>query len=301
MTEVSTLLLLIMGEILIVTTIVSVGMIVYKLIKKDRDQTAIHVLIERVRRDAPRRLDETRKLMTVHHGFEGKNLEEISAKISREERVFYQEMINTYLRRDADAIQNLNIDFEAAVDTYRNLTPHPRESPGASASDAGAETQEVERLTVENQRLADELGITMNTMGRMLSEYTSMFGGGAESVLDKAKMIEMLGDDKDPDASLPLDKAGASDAAADAATDLPETSEDNAPGVPEDTRDTGLETQQKGSLDDGLDMIALTDDDLSDIADMDQTIVIDAGEEKPDAVDVDALDQSQSSPQGKDQ
>ena len=106
MTEVSSLLLMVLGELLIVTTVISVGMIVHYFIKKSRDRSAVNSLIARVKEDASRRSDETRK-MIGRYGLEGESLNQVSAKIARDEKVFYQRMINLYLQRNSDALQKL--------------------------------------------------------------------------------------------------------------------------------------------------------------------------------------------------
>ncbi len=45
---------------------------------------------------------------------------------------------------------------------------------------------------MENKRLSGELGTTMDTMSRMLNEFSLMFAGGAGSDLDKDKLRHMF-------------------------------------------------------------------------------------------------------------
>jgi hypothetical protein len=193
MIEVSSLVLMVFSEILLVSIFVALVLGVGILVKKRRDHGAAVTLIARIKEDESRRKGETAKIMEKQHGLQGDVLDKTVKKISREEKLFYQNMINLYLRRDADSLMNLNVDFEGAVEPYRTLDV----SPGGAtegAGDAGSveESEEMERLRQENERLSDELRITMDTMGRMLNEYSSMFAGGSGVELDKEKLMSVF-------------------------------------------------------------------------------------------------------------
>ncbi len=182
MITVSSLLFMIMIELLAVTTIVSILLATLILVNKQRDKKIAAELIQKVKEDDMRRVEETNKIMLHNFGFEEDAAEEIAVQVGREERRFYQNVINFYLRRDARAFDNLNISFEGAVEPYRSLKP-----PGVGGASGGAvnESEEIERLNVENKRLSEEISVTMETMGRMLSEYSTMFGEGKDSAQGK--------------------------------------------------------------------------------------------------------------------
>ncbi len=184
MITISSLLFMIVLELLVVTTIVSVLLVVLTLISKQRDKKIAVELIEKVKEDGIRRVEETKKIMLNNFGFDENMAEEVAVQVGREERKFYQNVINFYLRRDARAFENLNISFEGAVDPYRSLKP-----PGLGGGSGGSqsESQEIERLNKENKRLSEEISITMQTMGRMLSEYSAMFAEGAKDKEQPAK------------------------------------------------------------------------------------------------------------------
>ncbi len=177
MTEISSLLLLGLGEILLVTTVISAVLIFVSISRKSRDQTAAKVLISRIKEDAQRRLSETQKIMEGQFGIVDEELKEIVAKVSREEKVFYQHVINMYLKRDHKSLENLNVDFEGAVETYRTLEIPDRNDAESGTSEE--ETEERAMLEAEVDALKSELKITMNTMGNMLSEYAAIFSGEA--------------------------------------------------------------------------------------------------------------------------
>jgi len=189
-TTISSLWLMILIEMLVVTTLATIVLVIIKFIRDGRDRAVAKSLINKIKDDGARRKEETKKLMLKKFGFAEEEAEEIAQKSAREERKFYQNVINFYLRRDAVVFENLNIDFEGAVDPYRNLNP-----PGIGGStgadiEAVDESEEIRRLKIENKRLTDEVGVTMDTMSRMLDEYSSMFAGGPSDENDKEETIK---------------------------------------------------------------------------------------------------------------
>jgi hypothetical protein len=54
----------------------------------------------------------------------------------------------------------------------------PEPIPGDATQLSGSDDEEVAKLKEENERLSEELRVTMDTMGRMLNEYSTMFSGG---------------------------------------------------------------------------------------------------------------------------
>ena len=190
-TTISSLWLMILIEMLVVTTLATIVLVVLKFIRDGRDRAVAKSLITKIKQDGARRKAETKKLMLKKFGFEEEKAEEIAQQSAREEMRFYQNVINFYLRRDAVGFENLNIDFEGAVDSYRNLEP-----PGLGGSSSGGEgevvdeSEEISRLKIENKRLTDEVGVTMATMSRMLDEYSSMFAGSASDDEEEAATVE---------------------------------------------------------------------------------------------------------------
>jgi hypothetical protein len=193
LTTISSLWLMILVELLVVTTLASAVLIVLKILRERRDRAVAVLLVQRIKEDGPRRSVETKKLMQQKFGFDEDAAAEIAQKTGREEKKFYQGVINFYLRRDAVGFENLNIDFEAAVDPYRTLQP-PGSGGDASTGEVVAvnESDEIRRLKIENKRLTDEVGVTMQTMSRMLDEYSSMFAGGSADEMDKDAIIQQL-------------------------------------------------------------------------------------------------------------
>jgi hypothetical protein len=170
-------------EALAATTIIALVLIVLMFVRKNRDRKAAAVIIQKIKEDEARRTAETKKIMLHKFGFEDGDAEKLAVRTDRAERVLYQSIINMYLQRDVNALEGLNISFETAVEPYRTLEP-----PGGGTSGGSVdESKELKKLREENKRLSEEIGVTMQTMGRMLSEYSTMF---AEKAQEQEKELQ---------------------------------------------------------------------------------------------------------------
>jgi hypothetical protein len=237
---------LIMVELLVVTAGVSIGLGTFWFVRKRRDKSAAVVLVARIKEDQDRRKEETRTILAKRFGFAEDQIEELATTIDREEKRFYQVLVNTYLRRDVTVFENMYVEYEAAVDPYRALEP-PLQAADADGSGDINESAEMGRLKEENKRLSEEVRITMETMGRMLNEYSAMFAGGGEEKLDKEKIksmfqeqAESLGEKLD----YAMEKQGIADAESKEESSEEPSSEslEEAPSSPD-----GFEEQDDGS------------------------------------------------------
>jgi hypothetical protein len=206
MTEIESLHLMLLLELLGLLAIVCVAMVIVSLVRSRRERQAINRLVGLVKEDSGRRQEETRSLLEKRFGYEGELSKKIARKLSRKELGLYQTLINLFIKRDAKAMEGLNIVFEDAVAPYRELdvsknaavqevvkvveksaTPISPEDESVEAKDNG----ELQRLRIENQQLLEELQLTMNTLGNLLSQYSSMCesdaGGGAQAM---AQLLE---------------------------------------------------------------------------------------------------------------
>ena len=277
MIQINSLLLLVLGELLLVTAVISVVMVVTLLLRKQKDRSAALALIGRIKEDEKRRQDETNKIMVNHFGLEGEELKTVVQKIGREEKLFYQTMVNLYLKRDLGVLRNLNVQFEGAVEPYRSLKLVKAETSDATSEMDTESAAEIERLKTENECLSEELRITMDTMGRMLTEYSSMFAGGSGEDLDKGKMAEMLKDDKSTESG--------GDDEEDATPDTNGTGEEAVIGSDGVEEANLTDDNAQGEIADAL------PDELEEIAGLDEAMMLEevseSGEEINAVVDLD--------------
>jgi hypothetical protein len=163
-----------------------------------RDRAAVSTLVATVRAQLPARKAGVRDMLG-RTGMLGQVLDEATDRFVRSELKLYEVCANSYLDRDAGAVARLNATVDAAINPYWSLgVAAPSEAdvvvtqPVYEAAEAGINPAEYERLKDENQRLSAELQVTLDTMSRMLSEYSAMFAGGADAALDKQKLREMF-------------------------------------------------------------------------------------------------------------
>ena len=175
------------GELLIATTAVAVWLSLNKRRTSRQERQAAQALVERIKEEQPQRREETRKILVHRFGLPEAGVEQVVTHIDREEKRFLQTMLNAFLERDPAALEGLNIAFEAAVGTYREL-----QLQAQAQGKVEGDPDEIRRLKEEKNHLAEELRITMETMGRMLNEYASMYTGGAGDPEEIKKVRDLL-------------------------------------------------------------------------------------------------------------
>lgn len=278
MIEVSPIVLLALGELLLISIVLSLGLVIAGFVRKSNERKAIGKLIGRVKADEARRKSETRNLMQEHFGYAGEQLESIVNKIAREEKRLYQALINLFLKRDVNLMELLNVECEGVTEPYRTLELPKVEADTEQDDDQQNELEiEVVALKEENNRLSTELGITMNTMGTMLIEYASKHAG-FDTESDEAKPVESF---SVPETNSQIDASfqTISDASATPGSAEPPTSV---------VYDAPFADQQLAEAEWGQDVSGLLDDvqDLN-IGEMlqDQTVVLDGMEDLPEPGD----------------
>jgi hypothetical protein len=162
----------------------------------------------------------------------GQVLDDATDRILGSELRLYAVCANAYLDRDAQALARLNETVDAAIAPYWGLavsTPADADvvvtQPADDAPMGGIDPAEYERLREENQRLSAELQVTLDTMSRMLSEYSAMFAGGADAALDKQKLRDMFANEgsgaAEPPAAGPVASGAGTGGASEAETAAP--------------------------------------------------------------------------------
>jgi len=84
-----------------------------------------------------------------------------------------QRFSDIYKRRDSGSAAQFFMCVEAMLEPYHQLNG----GSGAveNTENDASNDEELELLRLENTRLSDELTVTMDTMSRMLNEYSTMF------------------------------------------------------------------------------------------------------------------------------
>ena len=107
MIEVSFLSLLILGELLLVLGLACGVLLFTNLRRRKRDYRAAQKLVTAVKRDEERHKTAVSQLLESGYRYQGGELEETVAKLLRAKKIFYQDLVNAYLKRDAAAFGQL--------------------------------------------------------------------------------------------------------------------------------------------------------------------------------------------------
>ncbi|MBT8428586.1 MAG: hypothetical protein KJN79_01605 [Gammaproteobacteria bacterium] len=141
-----------------------------------RDTKAIRVLATRIKNSRTERETKIARFLGEQMGISGEALEQAKTAMLRAELLLLQRFAGVYTKRDAGAAAQFDMDLMAALAPYYEL-----EGGGivVTQEQPDEDTSVLESLRAENQRLSDELSVTMETMSRMLNEYSTMFTGGS--------------------------------------------------------------------------------------------------------------------------
>ncbi len=190
MTEVPTWLLIVMVEALALLLLVLGAWIFISIRSGRRRRQAVDKLVEQIRQQSKLRLEETGSFLEEKYRFEGDELNRAVERIDKAEKLFFQRVINLYLKRDDERLQSLDAWVAELIDVYKSLSPTM-----PVAGDAGPDEETRQKLTeleTRKQALEEELKITKATMGNMISEFGNMFGGGRDSSLDQSAVMEKV-------------------------------------------------------------------------------------------------------------
>ncbi|MES9939924.1 MAG: hypothetical protein ABW104_05410 [Candidatus Thiodiazotropha sp. 6PLUC2] len=186
MIEISSLTALIIAEILVGLVILSGLLVLFTLLRKGRIRKAANHLAERVQADKSKRTERLKTLLADGYHLQSPQLDQTLHGIVQTEMILYQNMLNGFLKDDQVSLQQIDVDVENLVLGYQSLGGLVSES-GSPAEGGG---DELEHLKAENERLSEELKVTMDTMGRMLNEYSTMFSDGAEEFKNVASQTQ---------------------------------------------------------------------------------------------------------------
>jgi len=133
-----------------------------------RDREAVNRLVKDVRKQKGEREAAVTAFLSDEMGLADEALASTTAAILREEFRLVQAFASVYSDRDSRSAANFRLNLEQAVAPYFGLK-------GTVMAGGAGDAAEIEALRRENARLSQELTVTMDTMSRMLTEYSGMF------------------------------------------------------------------------------------------------------------------------------
>jgi hypothetical protein len=267
MIEFSRLTVLILSELLLGLGLVTLVLISRALIRKQKAYKAAQQLVERIRMDMEPRSQRLRQILSNAFGYQGDDLEQTLHKLNRTEKQLYQNIINGFLKRDLIAFRQIDVDVDNLVLAYQGLEPSSRsDSDAVETTPSDTDKQEFERLQADNQRLAEELKVTMDTMARMISEYATMFSDETVGQADEEQVV--LGDDQvDAFVGEPEDGALHAD------DPDPAGNEERSSSDVETLTDAGEDISDDGTETDGAEAQAVPDEKRAAVQQLDDEVL----------------------------
>ncbi|MEO5342343.1 MAG: hypothetical protein H7842_03205 [Gammaproteobacteria bacterium SHHR-1] len=183
MMQVSSVLFWGMAEALLLFFVLLLGLLGILYYRHARDQKAGRALVAQIKQSAAQRSTEIERLLSETYGYQGEQLEQHSKRIRKAEMSLYRNLLTLYLNRDAAKLPSLPELLQQALAPYQDLAP----SGSAASNEPKADAADIEILRQENKELSDEMRITMDTLGRVLSEYASVF---SEDDIDSSEHLE---------------------------------------------------------------------------------------------------------------
>jgi hypothetical protein len=184
------------GELLMIVFLALLVSWLRNLAMRRRDRKAVESLVAHSRGRKDERMAEIGDFLGSKYALEGEAHGYAVRALYKAEARLIQAFARTYLHRDAKAASRFHKPVEDGVGEYWSLETGVEKTEGdgdgqameaamaeaseAEAAEAEGDDGELERLRKENQSLSDELRLTMDTMGRMLNEYSSVFAKDAE-------------------------------------------------------------------------------------------------------------------------
>lgn len=270
MIEVSSLVAMVVVEVMIGLLVLSGLLVVFTLLRKGRIRKAAAHLAERVKTDKANREQRLKALLQDRYQYKDTELEQTLRNMMQSEMLLFQNVINGFMKDDQMHLQQIDVDVENLVLGYQGLDVPESVDGAPQGSD---DNEEITSLKAENERLSEELRVTMDTMGRMLNEYSTMFAGGSDaSQVTPSPTPEESGESDEVDESTaePMQEGVEADVPGDEMvsdlvgdTDIPDLSvEESAAAV--DQVSQAAEVEENASLDEDA---AEADEEVSEIID----------------------------------
>lgn len=162
--------------------------------QKGRDRRAINELVSRWASTRDTRKETLKSMLGSNYALSGPDLERTATELLNAEVRLVNIFSQVYLQRLADEAAVFDKSIGASVDVYHTLSgssqtttlesvSEPEEVVEESTSTITEEVEdedELSHLRAENKRLTEELRVTMETMSRMLNEYSTMFASDGQ-------------------------------------------------------------------------------------------------------------------------
>lgn len=163
--------------------------------RKNRERRACDALLGHIKA-----AEEEHKQALERYLRESLHIEKNQAQVKTTEMLklrkhFFRKLLTGFLNRDVALTAELDSELSTLTNAYHLLEPAqaPPVTPVSEAPRPSADAVLVTRLQEENQRLRQEVTITMGTLNNIFAEYSSMFGSATpETELSVDQILERM-------------------------------------------------------------------------------------------------------------
>ncbi len=168
---------------------------------RHREHDAARRLVERLRKTLPGQGEELNTVLGEIAALADEQRDEFIEAVLSREKALYRHVLRLFLEQDGRLLSRLEQQVRALTEPYRELL---RDLPGGgNEAEPDPRTDEelrlareqIRRLESENEELARQLQIAMETIESLSSEYTRMFAPdrtGAELEQSRRRILETL-------------------------------------------------------------------------------------------------------------
>jgi len=152
------------------------GLLLFSRNKNSGEQVAANTLIDKLEDTASIKTRQLEDMIAENCNIEPDVIKGLLNEISSSERILYQQMIQMFLNRDVDLLNDMDQYIDNISEPYCKIIRH------SSGNDEGSDILKVAEdkivgLVKKNERLSRQLTVAMNTMDEISSEYTRVFSG----------------------------------------------------------------------------------------------------------------------------
>ncbi len=190
MSDMNSLTVFLLAEACVILLIALIAVLFLQIRSKRKKSKAIQQLVSQIKTQSKARTEETGSFLQEFYDLSDMELAIAVAAIDKQERRFFQKLVDTLSRSEASQITSFDATVAELIDTYKSLKPKQVDATTKVGSDYNAE--DLNSLRAENATLAEELKITRETMASVISEFGSMFGGGKDNKLESSDMANKV-------------------------------------------------------------------------------------------------------------
>ncbi len=176
MIELNSVFVVLMTEAFAGLILLTVGFLLFSRKKDLGEQTAAHKLIDKLEDNEYTKTKKLEDMITENCNIAPDEVKELLNEISSSERILYQQIIQMFLNRDVEMLNDMDQYIDGISEPYCKII---RYSSGNTEESNALEVAEdkIESLMQQAERLGEQLTVSMKTMDEISAEYTRVFSG----------------------------------------------------------------------------------------------------------------------------